>query len=313
MNHPNSIVSLVPAATEIVAALGLVDRLTGISHECNFPPEVNGKPRVTRCEIHEAQLASAERDRWVSETLRASGTLYTLDEELVRALEPGVILTQRLCDVCAVGYDSVAMFASTMRRRPEVLHLDPISLSDIFDNIQSVAAACGVPTRGRDVVAELEQRVEHVRKRASSATRPTRCFLLEWLDPPYSSGHWGPELVSIAGGEEVLGTPGQNSVRVSWESVLTADPEVILIACCGYTVAHTLSEIDALRARPQWQNLAAVRQQRVYVADGTAYFSRPGPRVVDSLEILAALLQPALFPADWAEARGVVNVAAPQM
>lgn len=308
MNAPKSIVSLVPAATEIIGALGLVDHLAGISHECDFPPEVNHKPRVTRCEIHEAQLSSAERDRWVSQSLSATGTLYTLDEELVRALEPDLILTQRLCDVCAVGYDSVAMFAATLRRRPEVLHLDPICLSDIFDNIQAVAAACGVSARGEDVVAELERRVEYIRTRASRTTRQTRCFLMEWLDPPYSSGHWGPELVGIAGGQEVLGTPGQKSVRVAWESVLDADPEVIVIASCGCTVAHTLSEIDTLRARPGWQKLAAVRAGRVYVADGTAYFSRPGPRVVDSLEILAAVLQPSLFPAEWAEARDVVNV-----
>jgi iron complex transport system substrate-binding protein len=305
---PTSIVSLVPAATEIIGALGLLDRLTGISHECDFPPEVSRKPRVTRCEIHEVQLSSAERDRWVSQSLSATGTLYTLDEELVRALKPDLILTQQLCDVCAVGYDSVAMFAATMHRQPEVIHLDPVSLTDILDNIRAVAAACGVKARGEDVIADLERRVEHVRSGARQADRLTRCFLMEWLDPPYSTGHWGPELVSIAGGREVLGTPRQKSMRVPWESVLAADPEVILIACCGYTVARTLSEIDTLRARPGWQNLAAVRDRRVYVADGTAYFSRPGPRVVDSLEILAAVLHPSRFPAEWAEARDVVNV-----
>ena len=308
MSAPKSIVSLVPAATEIIGALGLVDRLAGISHECDFPPAVNHKPRVTRCEIHEAQLSSAERDRWVSQSLSATGTLYTLDEELVRALEPDLILTQRLCDVCTVGYDSVAMFAATLERRPEVLHLDPISLSDVFNNIRAVSAACAVAARGEDVVADLERRVEYIRATASRVGRQTRCFLMEWLDPPYCSGHWGPELVSIAGGQEVLGTPGQKSVRVPWESVLAADPAVILIACCGCAVERTLSEMNTLRARPGWQNLAAVRGGRVYVADGTAYFSRPGPRVVDSLEILAAVLHPSFFPPEWVLARNVVNV-----
>jgi len=288
-------VSLLPAATEIVGALGLMESLVGVSHECDFPPEANEKPRVTHCDIHGAGLPSQQVDRWVTETLASAGTLYAMDEDLLRQLRPEVILTQRLCDVCAVGYGSVTALAATLPGPPRVVNLEPTCLADIFEDIRNVAACLGVPERGEDVVAQLTERVDAVRSRAALADRRPRCFLMEWIDPPYCAGHWNPELVEIAGGEESLGRKGEDSTRIPWDRVLEAQPEVLVLACCGYGVEQTLKDLPILEAFPDWKGLPAVREGRVYAVDGCAYFSRPGPRVVDSLEILAEFLHPELF------------------
>jgi iron complex transport system substrate-binding protein len=301
------IVSLLPAATEIVGALGHMEWLVGVSHECDYPPEAKDRPRVTRCEIHEAGLPSADVDRWVRETLAATGTLYTMDEPLLRRLEPDVILTQRLCDVCAVGYGSVAALAASLPRPPRVVNLEPSCLADIFGDIRRVAAALWDPERGEAAVQSLEQRVEVVRSRvARTAVRP-RCFLMEWIDPPFCAGHWGPELVEIAGGVEPLGRKGQDSTRILWESVLEAQPEVLVLACCGYRAERTLRDLPILQGYPGWETLPAARSGQLYVVNGSAYFSRPGPRVVDSLEILAEILHPELFGGCF-PTRGVVRI-----
>lgn len=288
------VVSLLPAATEIVAALGMLDALVGVSHECDHPAAVRAKPRVTQCEIHGGRLASAAADRWVRDTLARTGTLYQLDEPLVRRLAPGVILTQRLCDVCAVEYGSVAAFAATLPAPPQVVSLEPASLADILADIRRVAAALGVPERAATVITGLEARIAAVRARAAGAPR-RRCVLLEWIDPPFRTGHWGPELVEIAGGIEPLGRRGEEAKRIAWEAVVAAAPEVLVLACCGYDVARTLDDVPLLRSRPGWDTLPAVRESAVYAVDGSAYFSRPGPRIVDSLELLAHLLHPDRF------------------
>ncbi len=288
------VASLIPAATEIVAALGLQGHLVGVSHECDHPPEVDALPRITHCPIHGGGLPSDAVDRWVGETLAATGTLYTMDKELMRRLRPDVILTQRLCDVCAVGYGSVAAFAATLPGPPVVVSLEPSSLADILTDVRTVARALGAPERAAPVIAALEARVEAVRARVAGATRP-RCVLLEWIAPPFRSGHWGPELVEIAGGTEPLGRQGEDAARVPWEAVRDAAPEVLVLACCGYDVERTLRDLPALRAEPGWSELPAVRAGRVFVVDGSAFFSRPGPRIVDSLEILAEILHPELF------------------
>jgi len=285
------VVSLLPAATEIVAALGMTERLVGISHECDHPADVVDRPRVTHCPIHGNHLESAAADRWVSEALRTTGTLYTMDEPLMRRLRPDVIITQRLCDVCAVGYDSVTSFAATLPGPPRVVNLEPSSLGDILEDIRRVARALEVAERGDSLVEALEARIEAVRSRVRGATRP-RSVLLEWIAPPFSTGHWGPELVEIAGGDEVLGKPGQDAARISWEAVTAAAPAVLVLACCGYDVGRTLADLPLLRALPGWGRLPAVETGEVWIVDGSAYVSRPGPRIVDSLEIMAAILHP---------------------
>jgi iron complex transport system substrate-binding protein len=289
------VVSLLPAATEIVAALGMLDALVGVSHECDHPPAVNDRPRVTRCPIHGGGLASDATDRWVTETLAATGTLYTLDEDAMRRLRPDVVITQRLCDVCAVGWGTVQAFAATLPGPPRVVSLEPSRLADVFDDVRRVGDALGVPERAADVVAALERRVAAVRAAVAGAPR-RRSVLLEWVAPPFSTGHWGPELVALAGGDECLGRVGEDARRVRWEDVVAAAPEVLVLACCGYDLARTRRDVPLLVARPGWGDLPAVRAGEVWIVDGSAYVSRPGPRLADSLEILAAILHPGRAP-----------------
>lgn len=304
------IVSLLPAATEIVAALGLVDSIVGVSHECDYPPEVNRKPRITHCEIHGKGMASAEIDDWVSRRLSASGTIYSLDEDLLRELQPDVIVTQQLCDVCAIDYASVIRVANSLSSKPRVLNLSPSSLSDIFDDIWRVADAVAARRVASVLTASLQRRIEAVTQRvAQTAARPS-CFIMEWIDPPFCAGHWNPELVELAGGQPVLGKASAPSIKVSWEQIEAAAPEVVILACCGFDIERTRADLDILQANALWQALPAVRTGRVYAVNGSAYFSRPGPRMVDSLEIVAELLHPHLFQGSFPR-REVVSIARP--
>jgi iron complex transport system substrate-binding protein len=302
-------VSLLPAATEIVGALGLLDQLVGVSHECDHPAEANARPRVTHCEIHGRGLSSAEIDRWVSGRLRAGESLYTIDEPLLRRLAPDLILTQRLCDVCAPAYGSVAALAAALPSRPRVLNLEPRSLGDVLRNVREVADAMGHPDRGAEVGRRLEARVADAAGRVAGRPRPT-VFVMEWADPIFNAGHWTPELVRLAGGTPILAPEGADSVRVPWEVLRTADPEVLVIACCGHGVERTRRDLPLLEALPGWSGLRAVRTGRVYLADGSAYFSRPGPRLVDTLELLAAALHPGAA-AGAASGRELVRVSGP--
>ena len=290
------IVSLLPAATEIAAALGLLDDVVGVSHECDFPEEANTKPRVTRCPVHEAGLSSREVDNWVRRALRENGTIYTIDETLLRELRPEVILTQELCDVCAVDYGTIAQLAAALPEPPQVVNLEPSTLSDILDDIRRVAKVCRVTDRADKVVAELSARVEAVRERTARIPERPRCFLMEWVDPPFCSGHWGPELVEIAAGDDQLGRKHQPSVEIKWEAVLEAQPEVIVLALCGYDVERARCDCELLRKFPGFNSLPAAQNNRIHIVDASAYFARPGPRVVDSLEILAGILHPEEFP-----------------
>jgi iron complex transport system substrate-binding protein len=299
--------SLLPAATEIVGALGLMDDLVGVSHECDFPEEANARPRVTHCEIHGQGLDSRAIDAWVSQTLQAGGSLYTLDEDVIRGLRPELILTQRLCDVCAPAYGSVWAFAQTLPGPPRVLNLEPRSLEDMFANIVQVAEAMGRPDRAVPVLRDLRERVRAVERASSGLDRRPAVLLMEWVGPPFCSGHWGPELVELAGGREVLGRAGEDSVRVEWDAVVQADPEVIVLACCGHRAERTLRDVPLLEARPGWRSVRAVRSGRVFACDGSAYFSRPGPRLVDTLEILAEIIHPEVWAGQFS-GRGVVKV-----
>jgi iron complex transport system substrate-binding protein len=300
-------VSLLPAATEIVGALGLMGDLVAVSHECDHPAEANALPRATRCEIHGGGLDSQAIDAWVSDRLRSGESLYTLDEGLLRRLGPELILTQKLCDVCAPAFGSVQAFAQTLPVPPRVLNLEPRRLDDVFANVCAVAEAMGHAERAGPVVAALKDRVRAVAEGSSRAADRPSVFLMEWADPVYCCGHWGPELVELAGGRDVLGRRGEDSVRVEWEAVLAADPEVIVLACCGHGVERTRRDVPALAARRGWGSLRAVRSGRVHVCDGSAYFSRPGPRLVDSLEILAQIIHPERWAGRF-PGRGVVKV-----
>lgn len=289
------IVSLLPAATEIVAALGRLDDLVGVSHECNYPEPVNRKARVTACEIYGGDIASSDIDRWVSERLSRGEDLFTLDERLLQALRPEVILTQRLCDVCAPAFGSVAALAATLPGPPRVVNLEPATLEDIFGNIATVAEVIGAAEAKEEVLKSLRDRVEFVRRAAAAATHIPRVAILEWVDPVFCCGHWTPELVEIAAGREVLGNPGQDSVRRSWDEVSASNPEILIVACCGHTAARARADWEQVSRPSEIQQMPAVRAGRVWFADGNAYFSRPGPRVVDALEIVAEIVHPEIF------------------
>ena len=290
------ILSLLPAATEIAAALGLMEQVVGVSHECDFPEEANARPRVTHSPIDNAGLTSREIDQSVRSALREKGTIYVIDEPLLRELRPDVILTQRLCDVCAVGYGTVAKLAQTLPGPPRVVNLEPTSLAEIFDDIRRVANACEVCGRAEELIGNLSERVENVRKRAARIPHRPRCFLMEWVDPPFCSGHWVPELVEIAGGRDPLGRKHQPSAQIDWYQVLNARPEFIVLALCGYDIARARRDYELLRQFPAFDTTPAAQTGKVYVVNASAYFSRPGPRIVDSLEILAGILHPDEFP-----------------
>jgi iron complex transport system substrate-binding protein len=251
---------------------------------------------VTRCLFDAAELASDEIDRRVAETLAARGTIYALDEPLLRRLAPDVILTQRLCDVCAVGYGSVAQMAAALPGVPRVVNLEPSSLAEVFGDIRAVAAATGAVAAGERLVKELTARMDAVLARTGEVAHRLRCFLMEWIDPPFSAGHWNPELVALAGGEEPLGRAGQHSARIEWESVVQAQPEVVVVSCCGQSIERMRRDLPILKNYAGWADLPAVRAGRVVAVDGNAYFTRPGPRLIEGLEILAGILHPELFP-----------------
>jgi iron complex transport system substrate-binding protein len=289
------IVSLLPSATEMICALGLEDHLVGVTHECDFPAFVRRLPKVTRTLIP-TDASSATIDGLVRERLKSNRALYALDQAVLEGLCPDLIVTQALCDVCAVAEEEVRAAACTLPGTPRVINLEPQTLTQVFDAIRQVAAAAGAGRKAEAVVAGLAVRVQAVADRAAGPGQRPRVALLEWLDPPFSCGHWSPELVRLAGGVEGLGREGQPSRTLRWDDVLTWRPEVVVIACCGLDVERTLQDAARLPAVAGWGDLPAVRAGRVYLTDGSQYFSRPGPRLVDSLEILAHALHPETQP-----------------
>ena len=287
------IVSLLPSATEIVCALGLEDQLVGVTHECDYPPAVLHLPKVTHTLIPK-EATSGEIDRLVREQLQTTRALYTLNLPLLKELHPDLIVTQSLCDVCAVAQDEVQAALSQLPGNPRVINLEPQSLSDVFAAMRQVADAAGVSAEA--VIRSLTSRVDAVIARSAALTHRPRVALLEWLDPPFSCGHWSPELVRSAGGVEGLGQEGRPSRTLRWDEVMTWQPEVIVVACCGLNAERTLQDFPLVQSVPGWQELPAVRAHRVYVTDGSQYFSRPGPRLIDSLEMLAHVLHPSVHP-----------------
>ena len=288
------IVSLLPSATEIVCALGLADSLVAVTHECDYPPDALAKPHITRSLLR-PNLPSGAIDAAVNAQLAADAhSLYTIDRALLAELAPDLILTQQLCEVCAVAYDDVLAAVQSLPKRPAVLNLEPMTLADVLADIQRVGDASGVSQAACALVADLERRIARVRETVAHATsRPTVAFL-EWVDPLFCGGHWNPELVALAGGHDPLGRLHQPAVRIEWEQVRAAQPDVMVISCCGFDEARTRQDLPILEAQPGYADLPCVRAGRVHIVDGSAYFSRPGPRLVDSLEILARLLHPEL-------------------
>jgi len=290
------ICSLLPSSTEIIYALGLGDNLVAVTHECDYPEEALTKPKVTRSEISPA-LSSIEIDFRVRQHLEQHGTLYELDVELLDHLEPDIIFTQQLCTVCAVAYENVCRSAQRLKSKPTVINLEPNSLEGIFQSIVDVGDLTGARKRADELAAELRGRVKRIQERTKAIER-RKVLCLEWLDPPFCCGHWIPDLVEVAGGYDALGRKHAPSCQVAWEQILSYNPEVLVIMCCGFTVERTLQEISLLR-KSELERVAAIQQGNVFVVDGSSYFSRPGPRIVDSVEILATIVHPNLFPIDY--------------
>ena len=289
------IVSLLPSATEIVCALGLADELVAVTHECDYPPQVRDKPTITASALDQAR-DSATIDRLVAGSLHEHHGIYTLDERLLSEVRPELILTQELCDVCAVSYSEVQRAARILPGETPVVSLEPRTLGDILDTIMLVGRLTGHEETAAGVVARLQARIDALAARARAATTCPRVYCMEWIDPPFNAGHWIPELVRLAGGEEVLGREGQPSARVTWGEVAAAAPDVVVAMPCGFDTERAARELAAVQDRPEWRSLPAVARGAVWVTNGSAYFSRPGPRMVDGLEILAHALHPDLFP-----------------
>ena len=289
------ICSLLPSATEIVFALGMGKSLVAVTHECDYPAQAAGIAQVTRTNIPPG-LSSSRIDAAVASTLEKSGSLYELNLPLLEKLRPDIILTQRLCDVCAVSFDRVQEAVKSLPSHPTVLNLEPHSLTDILDNIQTVGEAVGCSEAARSIRVRLERRIDLVRGTTAQLKDRPRVFCMEWVEPPFCGGHWMKELVEIAGGRDDLARHHRPSQRIEWKQVLEFSPEVMVLTCCGFGLERCKSEGDLLAKNAGIGDLPAVRKGRVFGVDGSAYFSRPGPRIVDSLEILAHLVHPASFP-----------------
>jgi iron complex transport system substrate-binding protein len=290
------ICSFLPSATEIVYALGLGDQLYGVTRSCDYPLAALDKPIVVRSILDEEGLTSGDIDRIVKEHARNGQSVYHIDMEALRAAEPDLILTQQLCDVCAVGYDDVLTQVRDLPKKPHVVSLNPTSLGDVLQDMLTVGEVTGTLEQAQAAVSDLRQRIEAVRHQAMKATARPRVFCLEWMDPLFVSGHWMPEMVEIAGGIDGVGNDRTPSTQIAWETVRHYQPEVVILMPCGADVSKTLSELGHVRALPGWNELPAVQNGRLYAVNAGAYFSRSGPRLVDGLELLAQIIQPQLFP-----------------
>jgi iron complex transport system substrate-binding protein len=289
------IVSLLPSLTEIACALGLRERLVGRSHECDFPESVRALPACTAPKFAATGL-SGEIDARVREIVQRGLSVYDVDAERLRALKPDLVLTQDHCEVCAVSVKDVeCAVRDWVGGAPHVLSVAPSTLREVWGSIAAVAHAAGAPERGRALTAELTERVSQIGERAGSAGRRPTLACVEWLDPLMSAGNWMPELVALAGGRSLLGETGAHSPTIAFEALAAADPDVVLVLPCGFDLPRTRAELAGLRDLPRFAALRAARTGRLYVADGNQYFNRPGPRLVESLEILAELLHPEAF------------------
>ena len=290
------ICSLLPGATEIAFALGLGDDVVGVTHECDYPAEARQKPVVVHSLIDANRLTSLEIDRWVSKRIRSNQGLYVIDEERLHEAAPDVILTQGLCDVCAIDYNEVVSVSESLPKTPKIVSLTPTCLTDVLNDIARVGEATGQGHRAEQLVRELERRISTVREQVARSSGRPRVACLEWLDPIYAAGHWVPEMVELAGGQDVLGRKGEPSAKIDWNKVVELAPDVMMLMPCGFDVSQTLRGAPALKPIEGWRDLPAVKAGNVFAANGHAFFSRPGPRLVDGLDILAHVIHPEVFP-----------------
>lgn len=288
----NRIVSFLPAATEMIYALGLGERLIGVTHECDYPQEARRKPVVVRTVLPNG-LTQREIDEAVSARLKQGQSLYEADAEALMRIEPDLIITQDLCSVCAPSGNEISQLLKVLPNKPQILWLTPKNLDGVFDNLREIGNATGRTVKAESLIAGLRRQLEHISKSAAADGTCPRVFCMEWLDPVYCSGHWVPEMVHWAGGIDALARAGSESVRIAWRDVLEYAPELIVVAPCGFNLeraAQTAEEL--LPAFPGWRDVPAVRSSRVFAVDANSYFARPGPRVIDGTRLLAHLIHP---------------------
>ncbi|HEX3690698.1 MAG TPA: cobalamin-binding protein [Solirubrobacteraceae bacterium] len=293
------IISLVPSATEMLFALGLGEDVVGVTHECDYPDAAHALRKVTR-DVLPAGLSAAEIDAAVKERTLAGESIYVLDAEALHELEPDLIVTQALCAVCAVSYDDVRAVAEEIETQPMVISLDPRTVGEVLGDFRTLAQATDTKDAAVDLVREASERIDRVRVLTRTAARRPRVVALEWLDPPFTAGHWTPQLIEFAGGEDALGFAGENSKQCSWEEVAAASPDLVIVMPCGYD-----AEIGHREAEMHRDELAAVGAGKIVAVDAAAYFSRPGPRLIDGLELLAHILHPELVPEPAPPARAL--------
>ena len=291
------LVSLLPSDTEIVCALGLADQLVGVSHECDFPPEIIGRPILTAPKI-DPSGDSASIDAAVRLLVRDGLSVYRIDAERLAQLQPDLIVTQDQCEVCAVSFKDVVDATRALLTKPAtIVSLKPTRLEDIFDDILRVAAAADRHAAGVEVTSQLRARIEALRTRAARVHSRPRVACIEWMAPLMAAGNWVPELIELGGGTYDQVPPGAHSPTLTWDDLVAYAPDVVIIMPCGFKLEQTRRELAQLTGHPEWQQLPAVRNQRVYAVDGNAYLNRPGPRIVDSAELVAGLIQPGFFAA----------------
>jgi iron complex transport system substrate-binding protein len=295
MPSASRIVSFLPSATEMVCVLGLEEKLLGLTHECDFPGSIKGKPVVVKSAIPVEQLSEPEIDTAVSERLSAGLSVYQVDEVLLKSLAPDLILTQDLCQVCAPSGNEVTQALNALPNRPEILWLTPRTLAEIADNLREVARATGTMERAEAWIATNFERLKQIETLALQAAVRPRVFCMEWLDPLYCSGHWVPEMVRIAGGIDQLSKQGSDSIRISWQEVFNWAPEILILMPCGNHLEQVMDLAPKLCSLPRWDEVPAARNGKVYAVDASSYFARPGPRVIQGTELLAHLIHPELF------------------
>jgi iron complex transport system substrate-binding protein len=297
--QPKRVVSLIASATEMVCALGARDLLVGRSHECDFPPDVTRLPSLTEPKFP-VTGTSYDIDARVKAILQEGLSVYRVDPEKLQALRPDIIVTQDHCEVCAVSLKDVeSALCAWGGLRVEIVSLQPDSLADIWEDITKVSRALGRERQGDRLVEQLKARMASIAEQSGAAQTRPRVAMIEWIDQLMAGGNWMPELVQMAGAENLFGATGEPSPWLDWNQIVAANPDVIAVHPCGFDMARTLQEMPLLERRPGWHELKAVQRDRVFVADGNHYFNRPGPRIVESLEILAEIFHPELFPSQY--------------
>ena len=290
------ICSFLPSATEIIYLLGLGDSLYGVSHECDFPSGASDKPKVVRSRIDSTSMSSHEIDAAVTDMMMRGESIYAVAMDVLEETRPDLVVTQQLCEVCAVSFEDVQEAVERLDVSPTVLSLDPHGLEDVMDNIKSLGSHTGTQSVAHAAVFNLRARIDVIRRSVAGASERPRVACIEWMNPVIAAGHWVPEMVEAAGGTDALVEPGSPSPRLEFERVVNVDPDVVVLMPCGMGVAQATAEFNALPDRERWENLRAFKSGRAHVVDSGALFSRSGPRLVDGLEVLAHIVHPDLFP-----------------